>query len=105
MFVRDEVARSMHAQHVRDCEQERAEDRRDREIALNETARKFAELAHTLEVQNETSMKMHKENGARISRMESVAQKRFTAVMCFLVPLLLSGMGALAFEVIKRTQP
>jgi len=94
MFVRDEVARNLISQHIRECELARAEDRRDREIAAAEVARK-------LEQHNAKVSQMHEENQAKLRKLEEDANSRFLKLLWSIIGVLLTAMVGLALESVK----
>jgi hypothetical protein len=79
----DELARGSISQHMATCERSRGEDRRDREAAAAEVARK-------LEAQNELTRTMHEQNRASVMKL-----------MLLLIATLLTTIGAMAMEVVK----
>jgi len=94
MFVRDEVARQLISQHIRECEIARNEDRQDRMLTAAEVARK-------LETQNTLVEKMHEQNLARFKKLDDDANARFLKLMWTIVVVLLTALSGLALEFVK----
>jgi hypothetical protein len=104
-FIKDEVARNMLAQHMRDCELGREEDRRDRDEDRRIREALAAEVARKLELQNAMTMQMHEQNQARLAKEEREAHARFVKIMCVLVSMLMTALGTLAYAIFKGLAP
>ncbi len=105
MIFKDEVARNMLAQHMRDCELAREEDRRDREEDRRVRESAAAEVARKLEMQNALSMQMHEQNRAAHAKAEIDAHERFVKVMWVIIPMLISIIGTLVYAILKGMAP
>lgn len=101
MFVRDEVARSLIESHIQVCEKGRVEDRHDREVAEARVAQTLSGLERKLEAQDKASRLMHEQNQGISARAEQDAHRRFQKLMWALIPMLLSALGGVTFEVVK----
>ena len=94
VFVRDEVARQLISQHIRECEIARNEDRQDRMLAA-------AEVARRLEIQNTLVEQMHEQNLARFKKLDDDANSRFLKLLGALVTILATALIGLALEFAK----
>jgi hypothetical protein len=93
-FFKDEVARTGLAQHMRDCETARAEDRRDQEL-------RAAEIARNLETQNTRTEEMHKQNLANFTKLNDLASARVNRLQWWVITTLSSVVVALVVEIVK----
>lgn len=104
-IFKDEAARGMLAQHMRDCELGREEDRRDRDEDRRVREIAAADVARKLEAQNTLSMQMHEQNRATQARQEVEAHRRFVKVMLVILPMLVGVIGTLAYAIFKGLAP
>lgn len=93
-IFRDDGARDLIAQHMRECEESRREDRHDREVAAKEVARK-------LESQNELTKTLHEQNLGRFATLEKDANARFVKLMWAIVMTLLTIFGAFVMDIVR----